>query len=646
MLRFMKLGPRLIARHRSVGQSKSSLLAKNLLYVSLLLSLCIVLPLHAAVSSRQPQRTVTIGGGHFIINGKPVQIISGSIHYERIPPADWRARLEMAKAMGLNAISTYVFWNVQEPRPGVWDFSGQYNVAKFIRIAQQVGLYVILRPGPYACAEWSFGGYPVWLLKNPTMRVRTVDPAYLRAAQTYMDHLGQQLKPLLWTHGGPIIAVQVENEYGSFGKSKKYMEASQRMIVKAGLGSVVLYTNNGPGLWGGSLPGLPEAIDVGPGYVQNGFKQLLKFRPHSRLMFVAEYYPGHFDSWGKPHHKGAPIAPLIKGLSWILSHGYSVNLYMLEGGTDFGFLNGANVFLNGADGREKQYSPQTTSYNNSEPLNEAGDPTPDYYALRKLFRKYAPRHKLPPVPPQVPLIKVAPFKLPLAASLWNNLPAPHRSKTPLNFAKFDLQAGYMLYRTQIHGPVQGELNVGGARDYDIVYVNGRRVATLNRMLHQHEATIDVPDRTAQLSILVEDTGRINYGPQFPTDRKGLIFPVTLNGKPLYGWKNYPMPLEHAPALHWSKKHIPGPAFHRGTFNLKRTGNTFLDVSQLGKGLLWVNGHAIGRIWHIGPQQSDYVPACWLHKGTNTVTVFDLDTESSPEISGKTHHVYALQPPVD
>ena len=311
---------------------------------------------------------------------------------------------------------------------------------------------------------------------------------------------------------------------------------------------------------------------------------------------------------------------------------------MFKGGTDWGFVNGANI------GGGK-YEPGTTSYDYSAPLNEAGDPTPAYYALRKLFTKYAPNHKLPPVPSQVPLIKVAPFNLPLAASLWSNLPTPHRSRKPEGFAQFNLQAGYMLYRTKIHGPIKGVLNVGGARDYDIVYINGRRVATLNRMLHQHEATIDVPGSTAQLSILVEDTGRINYGPKFPTDRKGLIFPVTLNNKLLYGWESYPMPLEHAPALHWSRKHIPGPAFHRGTFTLKKTGNTFLDVSQLGKGLLWVNGHAIGRIWHIGPQQSDFVPACWLHKGINTVTVFDLDTESSPKISGKTHHAYALQPPI-
>lgn len=628
----MKILRKLAIHLRAARCTQTSLRARSIVFLLLLALLCGSLPLCAATTSR----TVSVGGGHFIVNGKPVQIISGSIHYARIPRQYWRARLEMAKAMGLNAITVYAFWNVHEPRPGQWDFSGQYDVAQFIRTAQQVGLYVILRPGPYACAEWSFGGYPAWLLKDPDIRVRTLDPAYIRAAQSYMNHLGEQLKPLLWTHGGPIIAVQVENEYGSFGKDKQYLEAVKHMVIKAGLGDAVLYTADGPGLWGGSLPELPEAIDAGPGYVQDGFKQLLKFRPDSRLLYAAEYYPGWFDAWGKPHAKSAPIAEQIKDLSWVLSHGYSINLYMFHGGTDWGFLNGANA-------SSKEYSPQTTSYDYSAPLNEAGDPTPAYYALRKLFRQYAPNHELPPVPAQVPLITVAPFQLPLAASLWNNLPAPHRSKSPLDFAQFDLQAGYMLYRTQIHGPLQGTLDIGGARDYDIVYLNGHRVGTLDRRLNQHELKVDIPGPNARLDILVEDTGRINYGPEFPTDRKGLIFPVLLNGKPLYGWENYPMPLQHVPTLHWSETEASAPAFHRGTFTLSKVGDTFLDVSQLGKGLLWVNGHAIGRIWHIGPQQSDYVPGCWLHKGTNTVTVFDLDKETAPEISGKIQHVYALQP---
>jgi beta-galactosidase len=307
------------------------------------------------------RHTVTVSGGHFVVDDKPVQIISGEMHYPRIPQPYWRDRLLKAKAMGLNAVTVYVFWNIHEPHPGEWNFSGQYDVARFIRTAQEVGLYVILRPGPYVCGEWSFGGYPNWLLKDPKIQVRTLDPEFMKAARDYMNHLGAHLKPLLWTNGGPIIAVQVENEYGSFGDNKAYLEAMKQVDINAGLGGVVMYTGDGPGLWGGTLPELPAAIDVGPGEVEDGFRQVLKFRPSSPLMYVAEFYPGWFDAWGKPHETGAPIAKQLKDLDWILAHGYSVSLYMFHGGTDWGFMNGANS--NG-----KSFEPQTTSYDYAAPL--------------------------------------------------------------------------------------------------------------------------------------------------------------------------------------------------------------------------------------------------------------------------------------
>jgi beta-galactosidase len=580
--------------------------------------------------------TATVNNGHFVLDGKPVQIISGEMHYPRIPQPYWRNRLLKAKAMGLNAVTVYAFWNVHEPHPGQWNFSGQYDVAQFIRTAQEVGLYVILRPGPYVCGEWSFGGYPNWLLKDPKIQVRTLDPEYMQTAQAYMNHLGQQLKPLLWTNGGPIIAVQVENEYGSYGKDKAYLEAMKQVDIDAGLGSVVLYTGDGPGLWSGTLPELPAAIDIGPGDAQDGFRQLLKFRPNSQLMYAAEFYPGWFDQWGKAHSTGAPIAEQLKDLNWILSHGYSVSLYMFHGGTDWGFMNGAN-----ASG--KSFEPQTTSYDYAAPLDEAGNPTPNYYALRDLFQKFQPSVKLPAIPASMPPISIAPFKLKQSSSLWNNLPAPQHSDDQMHFEDFEMETGYMLYRTQIYGPLKGTLDIGEARDYAVVYLDGRQIATLDRRLGQHETNLDVSGQSARLDILVEDTGRINYGREFATDRKGLLFPVLLNGVKLQGWDNYPLPMASNPVQHWSKDKTSGPAFHQATFNLSSVGDTYLDVSALGKGLIWVNGHAVGRVWNIGPQQSNYVPGCWLHKGRNTVTVLDLEDEDNPEISGKIHHVYALRP---
>lgn len=581
------------------------------------------------------RHTVTVSGRHFVVDGKPVQVISGEMHYPRIPRPYWRDRMAKAKAMGLNAVSVYVFWNVHEPHPGQWDFSGQNDVAQFIRDAQAAGLYVILRAGPYSCAEWSFGGYPNWLLKNPSMQVRSLDPKFMNAVRDYMNHLGEQLKPLLWTNGGPIIAVQVENECGSYGKDKAYLEAMKRVDIDAGLGGVVLYTGDGPGLWGGTLPELPAAIDFGPGDAQDGFAKLAKFRPNQGLMYAAEFYPGWFDQWGKPHETGAPIAKQLKDLSWMLSHGYSVSLYMFHGGTDWGFMNGANV----DDGN---YHPQTTSYDYAAPLDEAGNPTPDYYAFRKLFQKFQPSVKIPDVPKSAPLVSVAPFRLERAASLWENLPAPRRSEEPLHFEDFEMETGYLLYRTRIHGPVKGTLDIGGARDYAVVYLDGKKVATLDRRLGQHETTLDVTGKSARLDILVEDTGRINFGHQFATDRKGLLYPVMLDGKKLTGWDNYPLRMAEPSVKNWVKRDVAGPAFHQGTFELSKVGDTYLDVSALGKGLLWVNGHAIGRVWNIGPQQSDYVPGCWLHKGRNTVTVFDLEDERGAEVSGVTHHLYALK----
>jgi beta-galactosidase len=587
-----------------------------------------------ARAQKTPHHTVTASGGHFVIDGKPVQIISGEMHYPRIPRPYWRDRLRKAKAMGLNAVTIYAFWNVHEPHPGQWNFSGQDDVASFVRDAQQAGLYVILRPGPYICGEWSYGGFPDWLLKDRTMKVRTLDPAYMHAATDYIDHLGQQLKPLLWTNGGPIIAVQVENEYGSFGNDKAYVEAVKRMSVNAGFGSVVLYTGDGPGDWGGTLPELPVGLDFGPGEAQKGFAKLFQLRPHPRLTYVAEFYPGWYDKWGQPHQTGAPIEEQLKDLSWILSHGYSVSLYMFHGGTDWGFMNGANV-------DNDVYAPETTSYDYAAPLDEAGDPTPHYYALRKLFAKYS-SGALPAVPASIPLIHVAPFTLPLSSSLWSNLPAPVHSQEPLEFSHFEMQTGYMLYRTRLHGPVKGTLDIGSARDYVMVFLNGKHVATLDRRLGQHTAALDAVGPAAQLDLLVEDSGRVNYGKHFPDDRKGLVLPVMLNGAKLEGWDNYPLRMASPAVRHWSKQTVNGPAFHRGSFDLASVGDTYLDVSALGKGLMWVNGYAVGRVWNIGPQQSDYIPGCWLHKGSNTVTVFDLDGEQHPEITGRTHHVYALK----
>ena len=360
-------------------------------WIVLFFSLGVSLPGFAAAKT-QPH-TFVAGHGEFLLDGKPFQIISGSMHYARIPRAYWRDRLRMAKAMGLNSITTYVFWNWHEPERGVYDFSGNRDVAEFVREAQQEGLYVILRPGPYSCAEWDFGGFPAWLLKDPNMVVRSRDPQFLAAAQAWLMQLGKQLAPLQIGNGGPIIAVQVENEYGSYGKDHAYMEDIHQMLVDAGFTKAQLYTADGADeIPNGSLPELPAVINFGPGNAQKDFAKLKQLRPDGPMM-TGEYWDGWFDHWGAPHTADTPDQQ-AKDLDWMLRQGYSVSLYMFHGGTSFGWMNGAN-----SDG--KTYEPDVTSYDYNSPLDESGHPTPKYYRFRDIIAKDT-GIKPPPVPAAPP----------------------------------------------------------------------------------------------------------------------------------------------------------------------------------------------------------------------------------------------------
>ncbi len=325
------------------------------------------------------QQGLQARNGHFTLQGDSVQIISGEMHYARIPRADWRIRLRLARAMGLNTISTYVFWNLHEPAPGRFDFSGQNDIATFIRTAQQEGLHVILRPGPYVCAEWDLGGYPAWLLADPGMLLRSTQPQFTTAASRWLDRLGKELRPLLASHGGPIIAVQVENEYGSFGNDQAYLRWQRDALVHAGFGGVRLYTADGPEeLAAGTLPDLPAVVNFGPGDADSAFARLARFEPGQPLM-SGEYWAGWFDQWGGRHARTSTDQQ-ARELDWMLGRGYSVNLYMFHGGSTFGFMNGANI-----DGG--RYHPQTTSYDYDAALDESGRPTPKYLAFRAIIAR-------------------------------------------------------------------------------------------------------------------------------------------------------------------------------------------------------------------------------------------------------------------
>jgi beta-galactosidase len=594
----------------------------------------VAMPLALALGSSQtpPKHTFGIDGRNFVLDGKPFQIISGEMHYERIPPEYWRDRLKKARAMGLNTISTYVFWNVHEPKPGVFDFTGQYDVAAFIRAAQEEGLYVILRPGPYSCAEWDLGGFPAWLLADRDIVLRSRDEKFMRPAERWLKRLGQELAPLQIARGGPIIAVQVENEYGSFDKDKEYLTAIRDALSSAGLGESMPYTADGPEeLPDGTLPNLPAVVNFGPGEAPQAFKTLANFRPDQPLM-AGEYWDGWFDAWGRKH-AATDALQQEKELDWILGQAYSINLYMFHGGTSFGFMNGANF--------DRSYMPQTTSYDYDAPLDESGRPTPKYFAFREIIAKHRPEVTLPPVPASNPAISIAPIQLNEASPLWENLGTPIMSDAPKPMEALGQSYGYILYRRHLPGPVKGELTVRELRDYGEVFVDHRFAGALDRRLGQNSLPIQGTRSDATIDILVENTGRINFTKMLRTERKGITESVTLDGREIHGWEMYPLPMNDPRSVHFgprpqnSAKNGPanGPAFYRGTFQLSETGDTFLDTRALGKGAAWINGHALGRFWSIGPQQTLYVPGPWLRKRENEIIVFDLEGRANPHVKG-------------
>ena len=556
--------------------------------------------------------------GHFELDGKTIQIIAGEMHYPRIPRAYWRERFRMAKAMGLNAVTTYLFWNAHEQQPGTFDFSGNNDVAEFVREAQQEGLYVILRPGPYVCAEWEFGGYPAWLVKDPTAVVRSTDPKFMEPTARWMKRLGEELAPLQIGNGGPIILVQVENEYGSFGKDHAYMEHIRKMLVDAGFTKSQLYTADGTAqIPGGSLPDLPVGINFGgakAGTAKHEFAAMKKFRATGPY-FNSEYWAGWFDHWGGKHAK-TNATNEVANLDWMLKQGYSVSIYMFHGGTSFGWMNGANS--NG-----KNYEPDVTSYDYDAPLDESGRPTAKFTAYRDVIARDTGTTP-PEIPSVAPSMKVAEFQLEDTVSLWKTLPQAKHSEQVQTMEDLDQAYGYILYRTHIKGAAKGDLVVEGLHDYAQIYVDGKLIGTMDRRLGKKKLPLNVSAAGGQLDVLVENTARINFNIVLRKERKGIVGGVSLGGKAVTGWEIYPLPMEQTGKLGYSRGSCEGPCFYRATFQVDAPADTFLDTSAFTKGQVWLNGKPLGRVWNIGPQKTLYLPGPWLHAGENEVVVFDLN----------------------
>ena len=588
----------------------------------------------SAQQTAPPSRAVhsfRIGSGAFLLDGKPLQIISGELHYARIPRQYWRHRLKMARAMGLNTIATYVFWNYHEVRPGVFDFhTGNRDLAEFIRIAQQEGLWVILRPGPYVCAEWDFGGFPSYLLKTPAVAVRGNDPRYLAAAARYIKAMANQVRPLLVTHGGPILMVQVENEYGSFGSDSSYKERTRKMLVDAGI-DVPLFTADGDWLIRkGGIPGVFAAANGEMSY-DSLAKRVGDFNKGAGPYMVAELYPGWLTHWAEPFPV-TPVDSFLPAYDSLLGHGVSVNLYMFHGGTNFGFTSGSNYT------KAMPIEPSMTSYDYDAPLSEAGWPTPKYYALRSVIQKHV-SYVIPDVPDSLPVIAVPSIDLTAVNDLAGMIGriAPVNSRRPMSFEDLDQSSGYVLYRHRFDSAMNGLLEVDGLRDYAAVFVDGRRVATLDRRTRNFAAPIAVP-AGGRLDILVENMGRINYGAALVGDRKGIVAPVTVGGIEIAGWSMYRLPFDNAPDVATrrsvSRSTAGTPTLYHGTFTLGKTGDTFLDMSGWSKGIVFVNGINLGRYWRAGPQQTLYLPGAWRRRGRNEIVVFDLNgVGNAPKISG-------------
>lgn len=588
-----------------------------------ILVIAAVIQLHATAQKHQ----FTLSNTDFLLDGKPLQIISGEMHPARIPQAYWRQRIQMAKAMGCNTIAAYVFWNYHETKEGVFDFTSENrNITAFIKICQEEKMWVLLRPGPYVCAEWDFGGIPTYLLKYPDIKLRCMDKRYMAAATRYINALAKQVVPLQCSNGGPILMVQVENEYGSYANDKVYLETLRQLWIKNGI-TVPFYTADGATpfmLEAGHLKG--TAIGLDSGGSDADFAAAKKADP-GVPSFSSETYPGWlthwFEKWAKPD-----TADLKKELTYLLQNKKSFNLYVAHGGTNFGFTAGANAFS------PTQYQPDITSYDYDAPINELGQPTPKFFMIQNLIAQYN-NQKIAALPKQIPVIDIPAIDMQYHTSIWDHLPAAIATPQPQPMEAFGQNQGLILYRTTLIGHHSGKLKLWEPHDYALVFLDGKFIDTVYR--DGGNWTVDLPKtETANpvLDILVEGMGHINFA-QFMIDRKGITDRVTLNGMTLMNWQTFLLPMTDIKNYTATTTVADKNGwFFKGSFTLAETGDTYFDLSKYSKGIVYVNGHNLGRYWNVGPQQHLYCPAGWLKKGNNEIVVFDLLQAQTASVESK------------
>ena len=572
-----------------------------------------------------------VGKGTFLLDKQPFVVKAAELHYPRIPEAYWEHRILACKALGMNTICMYVFWNIHEQEKGKFDFSGNKDIAKFCRLVKKHGMYVIVRPGPYVCAEWEMGGLPWWLLKKKDIQLRSLDPYYLERVSVFMKEVGKQLADLQITRGGNIIMVQVENEFGAYGVDKPYVSAIRDIVRNAGFTDIPLFQCdwNSTFLRNG-LDDLMWTINFGTGAnIESQFQELKSKRPDSPLM-CSEYWSGWFDHWGRQHEK-RDATLMVDGIKDMLDNHISFSLYMTHGGTTFGWWGGAS---------NPSYSAMCSSYDYDAPISEAGWTTPKYFKLRNLLQQYQPEQSLPEPPAAFPVIEIPAISKWKVAYLFSNLPKAKEVEMIAPMEEFDQGWGSILYRTVLTEDVKGVLHIDEVHDWAQIFVDGKLLGRLDRRRGENTLPIHrVLKAGTQLDILVEAMGRVNFD-QSIHDRKGITSKVEVisadGNKVLKHWKVYNLP----PFYHFVKdkkyrkaKSLAGPAYYKATFDLEDVGDTFLDMRTWGKGMVWVNGHALGRFWEIGPQQTLYLPGCWLNKGKNEIIVLDLLGPTQTTVSG-------------
>lgn len=565
----------------------------------------------------------------FYLNGEPFQIVSGAMHYFRIVPEYWRDRLEKLKAMGCNTVETYIPWNFHEPKQGEFLWNGMRDVCKFIEIAQELGLYMIVRPSPYICAEWEFGGLPAWLLKEPGMRLRCSYKPYLDAVRAYYDVLIPRLVPYQIDRGGNIILMQIENEYGYYGDDTAYLEFLRDIMREKGI-TVPFVTSDGP--WGkafeaGQVEGALPTGNFGSG-VREQFETMKPRIPENAPLMCMEFWVGWFDAWGQKEHKRSDLEQNKKDLHDLLELG-NVNFYMFQGGTNFGFMNGANWGASTAD---------VTSYDYDGILSEDGQITEKYMAFREIIGRF---REVPPMQFSMDIKRKEYGKISVSRktdlfSVLDKLATPIPSLFPLSMEEAGQNTGYIFYRARMKDTeVVDEIRLEGAADRVHGFQNGNRLFTAfgDNMWEKFDVT--EKEAGAVIDLLVENTGRVNFGTGLEEQRKGITKSVRINDHRHFGYDIYTLPFteEQLAKLDFASGYKEGvPAFYECTFEVDEPADTFLDFEGFGKGCAFINGFNLGRFWEIGPQKRLYLPAPLLHKGSNTIILFETEGRAAEYIT--------------